>query len=238
MTLSRRAVSSAAIAVAAAALAVAALLAVAGGCAGTPNKRPRFIPDHVGSVYVFNFLNATRHRELGARFVDELEGCFGRSALLKTVPLPKSADAVVEGRVTRLFFQAVNRTGTGEMDRARWYLEVEFSFRDTREKTDLLTRETVSVARFVNFFTPPVADRTVVLEEMVRELADKLVQFCVSGERRDLNAMYGYENQPLIEDDGTLIGKERKNYDKNNDGIDDRYQTFMTNTSATNSTGR
>ncbi|MCK4907653.1 MAG: hypothetical protein KAS64_08885 [Spirochaetes bacterium] len=193
-----------------------------------PNVKSVFIPEHINKVYVFHFLNNTKIRDFPLKIYSEIETLLSLSNEVSVVSLPKQADAFVEGSIKRLFYQPMTYTSSGDPDRVRYYLEIDFSFKDIKKGKYLLKNEKVFVVRFINLFTPPIADRILTHDEMIKEISGKIVYLCRTGLRQDLNLMYGYENRVLIEDDGTLIGGEKKNYDTNNDGLDDRYQ-YLTN---------
>lgn len=203
-------------------------------CNYTPHKQATFIPGHISRVYIFNFLNRSKNREIAVKLVRELERVLDTNQEMGSTADLEKADAIIEGTITRLFFQPLTHTRLGDIDKARYYLETVFSFKDIKKQKYLLKDETLGVVRIVNLHSQPVSDLVQSLDDMLEESAKKITQFCTTGIRPDMNAMYGYEDKPQIEDDGTIIGGQRKNYDRNNDGIDDRYQSLTNSDGLTN----
>jgi hypothetical protein len=194
-----------------------------------PYKRSNFIPAHVNTVYVFTFLNETKYPNLQELLRRNLEQEVSRSGAIALGKELRFADAVLEGRINKLFLQEINRTPAGLIDQARYCLVLDFSLKDVKKNEYLMTNQPITVIRKVSLQTPPVDDLNLVRESMVSNITFNVVRYCTTGERDDFNLMYGFEDKPLIDDDGTLIGKPAANYDVNNDGIDDRLQG-LTNT--------
>jgi hypothetical protein len=215
-------------------LPVCVLLISANSCGFTANKPAVFIPPHLNDVYVFTFRNDLLHRDLAHNLLDEVEKRLKAVELIRLLEVPAGADGVIEGTLHRLFFQPTVFTPDGRIDQARYCLELDFSFRDLVKDRLLLENEKILVVRVVSLLSPPVSDLVLIQEAMVVEAAERIVRLVTTGMRDDINLMYGYEDQMKVEDDGTLIGKPRRNFDLNNDGIDDRYQTLTNGAAPTN----
>lgn len=189
-----------------------------------PYKRSNFIPPHVNTVYVFTFLNETKYPNLQELLRRQLEQEVSKSGAIALGKDLRFADAVLEGKINRFFLQEINRTPAGLIDQARYCLILEFSLKDVKKNEYLMTNQSITVIRKVSLQTPPVDDLNLVRDSMVSNITFNVVRYCTTGERDDFNLLYGFEDKPLIDDDGTLIGKPPANYDVNNDGIDDRLQ--------------
>ena len=209
-------------------------LLLASSCTiSNPYKRPIFIPEHINTVYVFTFPNNTKFPGLQETVRRYLEMEVSRNSMIALTRDLRFADAVLQGEIKSLFIQEIDRTPSGQIDRARYCLVLDFSLKDVAKNTYLMTNQEISLVRKIQLYSQPVTDLPMIRLEMVSNISWNIIRYATAGERDDFNKMYGFEDKPLIDDDGTLIGKPPANYDTNNDGIDDRLQG-ITNTTASN----
>ena len=199
-----------------------------------PYKKTIFIPAHVHSLYVFTFVNETKLPGIQDKIRKELQNYVAGSSKVALSRDLRFADSVLQGTIKKLFIQEINRTAAGRIDKARYCLVVEFSLKDVVRNEMLMTNQSISVIQKIQLQTPPVTDMVMAREQIISNISYRIIRYCTTGERDDFNLMYGFEDKPLIEDDGTLIGKKRANYDRNNDGIDDRLQKNLPGSDLTN----
>jgi len=210
-------------------------LIISFGCMiDNPNKKQVFIPTHIKKIYVFNFLNYTKNDRIVSLLHNELENGIAFSSDISLVKMVTVANGTIEGKIKKLFLQAISRLATGEIDEARYVLQVQVSLDDILKQKKLIDGIVITVVEKVRLRTGQVSDLNLVLDAMAKKMASKIVTMFETGEVPDINAMYGYEDRTFENYSGTLIGKERKNYDLNNDGIDDRYQPFVNTNQITN----
>ncbi len=210
------------------------LIAVSGCMIDNPNKKSVFIPSHIKKLYVFNFLNYTKNDRIVSLLRNELDNGIAFSSDISLVKIVTEANGTIEGKISSLFLQPISRLSTGEIDEARYVLQVEVSLDDLVKQKKLFDKVAISVVEIVRLRTGQVTDMNLILDSMAKKMAGKIVLMLETGEIPDINSMYGYEDRVFENDNGTLIGKERKNYDLNNDGIDDRQQPFLNTNQMTN----
>jgi len=189
-----------------------------------PSKTVIFIPPHVHSVYVFTFINETGVKGIQNKLRNALQNFILKSTKVSLSRDLRFADAVLQGSIKRLFIQEIDRTSAGWIDKARYCLILNFSLKDIVRNQVLMTNQTITAIQRIRLQTPPLDELVKVREQIVSNISHRIIRYCTTGERDDFNLMYGFEDKPLIDDDGTLVGRKRKNYDLNNDGIDDRLQ--------------
>lgn len=196
------------------------------GCASTPSRHPDFVPETIKSVYVFSVRAPTDARQQAARMTSEMQRLLSVQRKVFPVDELALADGLIEAKIERVFIDPLTRSADGKIDKARWCLDVEFSFKDVKKKTFLLERCKLSGVREIQLMTSPVTDTRKTAEIMADEMAAWIVDWCMSGQPPRYNPLFGYEHLPDTESDGLLIGKPRVNRDKNNDGIDDAQQGY------------
>lgn len=161
-----------------------------------------------------------------------LEQAFIKNGTLAPVQIPADGGVGLEGRIVRLFLQPLTRDATGRIDKARLVLEVQFSLKDLKNGNTLLEDRIQRAVQFVQLQTLPVTDLQQTHDLLVQAVSAKIAFHCLEGRPMDENEMFGHEDKRSDPNSGLLIGKPKNDYDKNNDGVDDRLQG-LTNT-ATN----
>jgi hypothetical protein len=210
------------------------LFSIIAACVGGGGRKLDFLPPHINTVYFFSFSNESGHPELEPLLRQYLSEEFRAAMPFEIVDRPQDADLVVSGSIRSIFFQALTLTATGAMDKARYYLEMQFSFKDVRTRMLLIEEEPVSALVLINLVSPPVADLEQMRMDMVRAIARHIVHYAKTGRPENVNLMYGYEDQLTDPDGGILIGRERRNLDLDNDGLDDRLQMLHDSDGLTN----
>ena len=215
--------------------AVAGIVAVfIAACAVPSGRKTDFLPRHVDSVYIARFENQTEHEDLDTILADFLVESFQQKLPFRLVSDPALAELHVTGEIKHIFFHPLTYTQTGELDQARYYMQVFFSIIDVIEDEEFAFEERASAFEEVNLVTFPVADTSLVREELAKEIASQIVYYAQNGRPENINWMYGYEDRDADVGDGVLIGRERRNLDLNNDGMDDRLQLLEDTDGLTN----
>lgn len=162
-----------------AALAAAGLL-LACGCGYTTS--PALLPQHMKTVAIPVFENATTEYTLEQEITDAVVQRFVRDNHLKVVD-ERSANSLVRGKITLYKNAVFGFSNTAQSQEYRVTISVQVTFKDLVKNREVWTEELVKTA---NYYVQDVAGQTAKTEldgrkEAISKIADEILARSVEG---------------------------------------------------------